>query len=340
MAGMASAILVANQSLDVADGRDGRRIDAAEVQQDLLGDIQHALTFTERTNHAVTFLVPDRDGDGDPESIRYAWSGNAGDPLTYEYNGRPPINLADDVSQLDLSYLTQTLPAPVVPEDPGISSGNLVFVSGGTLATPASPGETAPVNLTFGEAEFVYLFTSWGFTVTVISPDSATSVIEDALGTANVAYVSPEPNTANALPFLAGTAVGIVNAQAVLTAGLGFASNTLTISDSALHIINGSHYVTSDFSSGDVVPVFSQARPFVWLSGSVTGGLVVLGQTGTTNDPALVALNPGVVDFNGEIIPGRRVQLPWGTSGLEQSDLTNDGRTLLRRALEWAAGAG
>ena len=44
-------------------------------------DLKLALNFTEQTATAVTFTVPDRNGDAQPETIRYAWTG-AGAPLT------------------------------------------------------------------------------------------------------------------------------------------------------------------------------------------------------------------------------------------------------------------
>jgi len=75
------------------------------VTGQIVSDLQRAVAFTERTDAAVAFSVPDRDGDGLAETIRYAWSGTVGDPLTYEYNGSAPIVLADDVQSFSLSYL-------------------------------------------------------------------------------------------------------------------------------------------------------------------------------------------------------------------------------------------
>ena len=54
---------------------------------ELLADLEFALAFSEKTDHALTFTVPDRDGDFISETIRYAWSGTPGDPLTRQYNG-------------------------------------------------------------------------------------------------------------------------------------------------------------------------------------------------------------------------------------------------------------
>ena len=112
MAGLASATYIANRALDdealpvSADRR------ASEALSQLLCDLEHALAFSERTSAAVTFTVPDRDGDNAPETVRYAFSGAAGDPLTYEYNGGPAVKIADDVQAFDLNYLTRIAGAP------------------------------------------------------------------------------------------------------------------------------------------------------------------------------------------------------------------------------------
>ena len=86
---------------------------AAEVLDEVMTDIHYALDFSERQPNAVTFTVPDRNGDSLPETIRYAWSGISGDPLTYEQNGGPPATIAEDVQQFNLDYLERTMgPSP------------------------------------------------------------------------------------------------------------------------------------------------------------------------------------------------------------------------------------
>lgn len=94
---------------------------AAEVQiDDVVGTFasEHrmALTVTERTPTSITFTVADRNGDGAPETIRYAWSGVAGDPLTRTLNNALPAVVAKGVKKFQLGYLTQTAPAAAPPE--------------------------------------------------------------------------------------------------------------------------------------------------------------------------------------------------------------------------------
>ncbi len=63
-----------------------------------------ALSVTEMGANAITFTVPDRNGDGNPETIRYAWSGVAGDPLTRQYNGGSIGVVVPSINSFQLQY--------------------------------------------------------------------------------------------------------------------------------------------------------------------------------------------------------------------------------------------
>lgn len=82
-----------------------------EVAGQIASELSLALSFSERSDTVVAFTVPDRDGDGQPESIRYEWSGVAGDPLTRQYNGGTQATIAENVHYFSLSYLLKTVPA-------------------------------------------------------------------------------------------------------------------------------------------------------------------------------------------------------------------------------------
>jgi hypothetical protein len=53
-------------------------LDAGDVVGRITDDLNEAINFTEKTSNSVTFTVPDRDGDGNPEKIRYQWWPTAG----------------------------------------------------------------------------------------------------------------------------------------------------------------------------------------------------------------------------------------------------------------------
>ncbi len=109
MTGLASALFLAGRTFDAGGSTAVQQAEAAQVLGEVLADVNQALGFSQRTANALTFTVPDRDGDDTPETIHYSWSGTAGDPLLVEYNGSSAETLLDDVHQFDLSYLTRTV---------------------------------------------------------------------------------------------------------------------------------------------------------------------------------------------------------------------------------------
>ena len=104
MLAMGSAMLVATHAMPDPNRPANQIIVAGEAAEQLATELQYAVTFTERTATAVEFTVADRDANGVPETIRYAWSGTAGDPLTRQYNGGTEVTIAEDVQEFDLSY--------------------------------------------------------------------------------------------------------------------------------------------------------------------------------------------------------------------------------------------
>lgn len=112
--GLASAIVIAGHALPGREGTAAALNSAGSATDELIEELRAAIWVTERTVTSITFTVPDRDGDGTPERIRYAWSGTAGDPLTSEYNGGGSNIVLDDVHEFALWYevLTQTKEYP------------------------------------------------------------------------------------------------------------------------------------------------------------------------------------------------------------------------------------
>jgi hypothetical protein len=106
--GLVSTLAISHQAWNPSL-QSNQKLQSSEVVEQIITDARFALSFSERTSNALTFTVPDRDADGQPETIRYAWSGTAGDPLTVEYNGQPAQTLLTDVESLNLSYLTRSV---------------------------------------------------------------------------------------------------------------------------------------------------------------------------------------------------------------------------------------
>ena len=104
MIGLSSAIFIALKATDTLNTPSGASIEGNAALADLLSDIEFATSFSEKTATATTFTVPDRNGDASPETIRYAWSGTAGDPLTRQYDGGTVANLIEDVHDFGFDY--------------------------------------------------------------------------------------------------------------------------------------------------------------------------------------------------------------------------------------------
>ena len=103
MGGIGSAIFLAARGVDARSPLAGL-VEGGRVVDQMAGELACALGFTELSATAVKFSVPDRDGDGTPETILYAWSDTPGDPLTRQYNGGMIANVVEDVQAFALTY--------------------------------------------------------------------------------------------------------------------------------------------------------------------------------------------------------------------------------------------
>ena len=116
--GVIATLMVATGSIMAITGRAVAMsaTHAAEARTDdvastIASDYRLAVNVIENTPTSITFTVADRDGDGVVETIRYAWSGTPGDPLTKQVNAAPPVVVARDVRKFNLRYLTKSAAA-------------------------------------------------------------------------------------------------------------------------------------------------------------------------------------------------------------------------------------
>jgi len=117
MGALGAAIVLTAQALPNGQAPADDVVAAGEALARMTEELSCAIWFLEHTASAVTFTVPDRDGDGLPERIRYAWSGAAGDPVTREYNDQSSELLAE-VQELAFHYDTvatsESYPGPPI----------------------------------------------------------------------------------------------------------------------------------------------------------------------------------------------------------------------------------
>lgn len=149
VAGLAGALYVSTQAMPTIESNTKKDNLASSVLHDLIADVGTALSFSERTTKAITFTVPDRNGDSLVETIRYAWSGTAGDPLTYQYNGGTVYTLAEDVQVFNLAALTRELlaessttivPTGVVLEETSVTKASTNVTSLNVTKPPGTVG--------------------------------------------------------------------------------------------------------------------------------------------------------------------------------------------------------
>lgn len=106
--GIISAMLIATQALPDAQGADAEIVAAQRVLDEIAVDLTDAVEITEKGPDFITFVVPDRDADGQPETIHYGWSGTPGDPLVRAINKGAAENVLDAVADFALDFETYT----------------------------------------------------------------------------------------------------------------------------------------------------------------------------------------------------------------------------------------
>ena len=104
MGGLTSAVLLATQAIPDTEKSPQATLVSSQIANQIAGEMYYALSFPDRAAHTVTFTVADRNADTIPETIHYAWSGKAGDPLTRQYNGGIAATIIENVQQFNLAY--------------------------------------------------------------------------------------------------------------------------------------------------------------------------------------------------------------------------------------------
>ncbi|MFI4882914.1 MAG: type II secretion system protein J [Phycisphaerales bacterium JB064] len=124
---------------------------AIDALAQISADVELAIAFTERTDTATTFWVPDRTGDGAPELLRYAWGGTAGDPVTFSMNGSTPVTVLSGVRDLSLDYVIAavdgqaTFAGPVPPEPEDELLFNRSYTASGNAHTLTATSSVAAI---------------------------------------------------------------------------------------------------------------------------------------------------------------------------------------------------
>lgn len=392
--GIGATMAIASRAVDDGTAPGSQIPEARNIGDVIIADLNDALTITERTDKSITFTVPDRDDDGDVETIRYAWDGNPGGNLTRKYNKSLAVVIAEDVYQFDLSYLTRTIKPPAraccyidgtcddVSPDDCTSNGGLAktrnsacestdcigaccmengscvdtnelkctqnpnnrYRGDGSRCADATCPNALEVLMVVSEGSSPVaddvarqaLMESWGHSVSYIDDRANQTTIDSAVASADVVYISETVNPADVGSKFVNVAIGVVNEEMMLTDEFGFTSASSSNSTgTTVTIIDNSHYITSTLRQLPTAATNSD-QPLTYNSGAMAAGVQVIANV--ADEAALFAVDTGDALVGDSPAPGRRVQLPWGGTGFDVTELTDASQNIMKRAIEWAAG--
>jgi hypothetical protein len=101
---MGGALLMTVGAVDSGDDGNGRSSQASDALAQLGAELSVATAFTNTSSNDIAFSIPDRDGDGAPETVEYTWSGIAGDPILRTFNNGKPFAAISDVQSCSLAF--------------------------------------------------------------------------------------------------------------------------------------------------------------------------------------------------------------------------------------------
>lgn len=326
LAGLGSAVIVTSRAFRPEGMVEYQRTQATWVEHMLMADLRLARQFIERTATAATFTVPDRDGDGIPDRLRYAWSGVSGDPLTLSFNGSQPFTVAENVRNFALNYDSVSVPARSLA---GEEEGSTILM----IVEDSS-------RLNLKEIIKITLLETRKYVVVVKGiNDGVSSILAQADDSAAV-YVCNTLRASNFIEVinaLQARPVGIVNEHSEFVDEFGFATGSDSQAMvSTIEITDNYHHITMTQSLGGV-SVGSQQSQF-WLTGTLASDLNTLGKA--NSQPALCTIDTGKLRSDGANSAGRRVVLPWGTDSNDPIMISSEAMEMTDRAVQWATGIG
>ncbi|MDJ0917710.1 MAG: DNRLRE domain-containing protein [Woeseiaceae bacterium] len=193
-------------------------------------------------------------------------------------------------------------------------------------------------NLSTQEDAKIALFETWNYVVTVIDDGAQQNEFDDLVATNEVVYVGEDINSGSLDTKLRDAAIGVVIEEEKITDEFGISTGETTFTESSIDIVDNTHYITLPFSPGSVA-FASSSQPVGGRAGTLAPGLSVLAEKPSSSTSMLDALETGAALADSGTAAGRRVKLPWGGNDFDINSLTDDGRTILRRSIEWATGA-
>ncbi len=194
-----------------------------------------------------------------------------------------------------------------------------------------------PASLTPQEDLKKALIESWGYTVTLIDEADSQANFDTALAANDVVYITEDVDASTVGTRLVNATIGVVTEEDNLSDEFGLSDGIGWDTGVEIQVNDNTHYITQPFAIGNLT-VFTATESLAYLTGNVAPDLQVLGRIPT--GISLVSVDAGADLIAGRTAAGRRVLLPWGGNDFDLNNLNSDGRVLMRRALDWAAGTG
>ena len=320
---MVSAIVIAARSIPDGQSPVEQHLAAMRALDEITEDLFYATSITSTgvgTSgvSSIVLTVDDR-GHGlpGPETIRYAWSGVPGDPVTRQYNGGAVTNVLDHAYDFALALSLKTGPTP--------STIDVLFVTSDAASPPAE------------DVARMAKMQSWGYTVQPIDDSDSAAMFSTAIATSDVIYISEQVGgpTPGLKPI--DGYVGVVTDEAFMTAMLGISSLYSVTSGDTIDIIDNTHDITSGLALGSLVMCTSN-QPLTITAMNLAPGAQVLAEI--NGKPSLVVLDLGAMRSDGGVATSRRVKLAWGGDSFTHfsfASLNAGSLQRMRRAIAWAA---
>lgn len=107
--GLMSSLYIAAQSTDADRTPAPSALKTSRIAEQIVNELNSATGFNVRGANTIEFTVPDRDNNGSDETIRYEWSGTAGDALQRKLNSGELFDFAENVHAFNLEYATYSV---------------------------------------------------------------------------------------------------------------------------------------------------------------------------------------------------------------------------------------
>lgn len=178
-----------------------------------------------------------------------------------------------------------------------------------------------------------------GWTVTLLSETASQDEFDTATEEVNAVYVSASVTSTSLASKVVASELGAVIEAGSLFDNVGACSSAPTsFSDSQISVTTLSHFITSTLPATGATTVLSSSQPMQKLAGTIAVGVTRLAaQVGAGSTRVLAVIEEGDLLAGGGTAAGRRAFMPWGGIAFDFGALNDTGKTILQRALTWAA---